>query len=794
MGKGAAMTTCIQPGCDGVIDSGYCTVCGFAPFHPAPSGPVPAARGAAALAAPSRPVSAAAAGPVPAGPPGPPLTALNGSAAYPDEPSISMPTRGSAPSRGSRSSSGRGRRGSLGAGLVDIQPIAGRDPASAVLPDPQVPENKRFCGRCQQPVGRSKDGRPGLAEGYCRNCGNRFSFVPKLAPGELVAGQYEVLGCLAHGGLGWIYLARDRNVSGRWVVLKGVLDSGDPEAMAAALAERRFLAEVEHPSIVRIYNFVQHTDRRMLTVAGYIVMEYVDGQSLKQLLAQHRQAGRSLPLPVALAYAIEALSALDYLHSRGLVYCDFKPENVIQTEEQLKLIDMGAVRRIGDEDEVLYGTVGFQAPEIKADGPSTSSDLYAVGRTLALLTFEFTGYQTTYKHKLPDPAQVPLLAEQDSFYRLLRRAANPEPQHRFSAASEMAEQLTGVLREALAVGDGSPRPTLSALFSPELQATGAQAAADLDRPFGAALPVAEVVAGLPLAQPDSTDPAAGYLAQLSTLDPASRSAALQAALSKQPGIAPEAAASPQVRLELARARIIAGDMDGALAALRDQHVSSLTGWRGTWYRGLYDLAAGRAGPARAAFEAVYDILPGELAPKLALAFAAEADGDLATAARYFQLVWTVDRSYVSATFGAARARLAAGDARAAETAVAAVPDTSSQYINAQIAAVRARFTGTGRAAITADDLQAAGARLDRLTLDTSHQLRLGAEVLRVALDCVTSGQPVGNGQLLGCRLNERELRFGLESSYRSLARLEPDPARRDSLVDLANQVRPRTWS
>jgi len=107
----------------------------------------------------------------------------------------------------------------LGAGLVEVPPVPARDPAAAILPDPKVPENRRFCGNCGQLVGQARDGRPGLADGFCRNCGTRFSFTPKLEPGELVAGQYEVLGCLAHGGLGWIYLARDRNVSDRWVVL-----------------------------------------------------------------------------------------------------------------------------------------------------------------------------------------------------------------------------------------------------------------------------------------------------------------------------------------------------------------------------------------------------------------------------------------------------------------------------------------------------------------------------------------------------------------------------------------------
>ncbi len=199
-----------------------------------------------------------------------------------------------------------------------------------------------------------------------------------------MGGQYEVQGCIAHGGLGWIYLAIDRNVENRWVVLKGLLNSGDAEAMAVAKAEVLALAGVEHPNIVGIYNFVEHPDSAGVPV-GYIVMEFVGGTSLKQI-----RKARNAPLPPgqAVAYIVEIAPALGYLHSQGLAYCDFKPDNVMQVDEQLKLIDLGAVLRMDDEESAIYGTVGYQAPEIAETGPTVASDVYTVGRTLAVLVMD----------------------------------------------------------------------------------------------------------------------------------------------------------------------------------------------------------------------------------------------------------------------------------------------------------------------------------------------------------------------------------------------------------------------
>ena len=749
-------TRCTQPGCDGTIEGGYCNLCGLADASGGSS--------------------------------------RSGSTGSGSTGSRSVPS-GSG-SRRSRPSGSHTSRGSLGAGLIEVPPVPARDPASAVLADPQVPESKRFCGACERPVGRGRDGRPGLAEGYCPHCGTQFSFTPKLAPGELVARQYEVLGCLAHGGLGWIYLAVDHNLGRRWVVLKGLLNTGDSAAQEAAIAERRFLAEVEHPNIVGVYNFVQHADRRTGEEAGYIVMEYVGGQSLRQLLLARRAARESLPLAVALAYMIEVLPALGYLHNRGLVYCDFKPDNVIQTEEQLKLIDMGGVRRIDDDEGAIYGTVGYQAPEIADQGPSPSSDLYTVGRALAVLTFEFSGYQSTYQYSLPDPADVPVLAANESFARVLRRATHRDPAGRFGSAAEMAEQLTGVLREVLAVGDQQPRPAFSTLFSPELQAVGVPSILPEDSSAPQQPPdPGEVAAGLPIPQVDTADPAAGFLAALGTVEPAQLTTVLAAAVAGAQGTPPEVAESPETLFALVRARIVSGDVTSAWQTLTSLADEQADDWRVNWYRGLAELGAWNAAGARDTFDAVCDLLPGELAPKLALAFAAEAAGDQEAAARHFALVWTVDRSFVSAAFGLARTLLRAGDRAGAIAALTGVPATSSHYVAAQVAAVRIRISPpAGEACVSADDLREAGRDFARLTLDPTAVHQVTAEVLRAALERALSAKPLGAGQLLGSEPTERSLRFGLERSYRAQAQLASDRRRRTALVDLANDVRPSTWS
>ncbi|MFF7530749.1 tetratricopeptide repeat protein [Streptomyces bobili] len=750
--------------------------------------------------------------------------------------------------RSSGSTAGSSGRARLGVGLVAVPQVPRPDPRAMVLDNPEVPERKRFCSRsdCGAPVGRARGEREGRTEGFCTKCGHPYSFVPKLKAGDVVHGQYEVVGCLAHGGLGWVYLAVDKAVSDRWVVLKGLLDTGDQDAMEAAISERRFLAEIEHANIVRIYNFVEHLDQRTGSLDGYIVMEYVGGKSLKEIANDRRTPdGKRDPLPVeqACAFGIEALEALGHLHSRNLLYCDFKVDNAIQTEDQLKLIDMGAVRRMDDDESAIYGTVGYQAPEVADVGPSVASDLYTVGRTLAVLTFDFQGYTTAYADSLPDPDSIAVFHRYESFYRLLVRATDPDPARRFASAQEMAEQLTGVLREVVSLQSGRPRPALSTLFGPEVKVTdtelfprldgevsrlgsrvtatrrrpGTTAAAGGDGPAGlvpsprvpGALPAASGAAAaglvrlvpapaaglaLPVPHVDPSDPNAGFLAGLLASAPVELITALAAA----------PAPSVETRLRQIRAWLENGDSEAALMSLAKLEGERPDDWRVVWYRGVASLVTGDQEGAALAFDAIYDAFPGEPTPKLALGLCAEVLGQLDNAAEYYRLVWSTDPSFVSAAFGLARVQLASGDRGSAVRTLESVPESSIHYTAARVAAVRARLrqrTATAADVPFQEDLAAAAAQiqaLDAYGLDPTRREQLSAEVLGCALDWVLSGGRGSTGPgaprgLLGSELDERGLRFGLERSYRTLARLATGAEERIDLVERANRYRPRTW-
>ncbi len=677
----------------------------------------------------------------------------------------------------------------LGGGLVEIPRVRAKDPLEALMSNPVVAESKRFCWNCGRPVGRSTDDGEALSEGWCPHCGSAYSFLPQLSPGDKIADQYEIKGCIAHGGLGWVYLALDHNVNERPVVLKGLVHSGDAEAQKIAMLERRFLAEVTHPGIVKIYNFVEHEDKHGNPV-GYIVMEFVGGTSLKQA------KGERVPVAQAIGYMLEILPALGYLHSIGLAYNDLKPENIMITEEQLKLIDLGAVSTINSFG-YLYGTPGYQAPEIVRTGPTVATDIYTVGRTLAALTLSLRTRKGRYVDGLPE--DDPVLTEYDSFARLLRRAIDPDPRRRFASSEEMTSQLLGVLREVVARDTGVARPGLSTVFSPSRSTFGvdllvAHTDVYLDgQVHSERLTAQEIVKALqvPLVDPadiGATVISANVLSQpVQTLD--SLRAARHGALDSE-GI--DLSESVELPLMEVRALLDLGDVAKATRKLDDLAERIGWRWRLVWFRAVSAMLTSDYDSATKYFTEVLDTLPGELAPKLALAATAELAGaaiDEAPQRKFYDTVWSTDNGVISAGFGLARSESAAGDRDGAVRTLDQVPVMSRHFTTARLTSAVTLLSGRSTNEITEQHIRDAARRVEALPDTEARVLQIRALVLGTAMDWLADNTASTN-HILGFPFTEHGLQLGVETSLRNLARVAPTQAHRYALVDLANSVRP----
>ncbi|MEU4314117.1 tetratricopeptide repeat protein [Nocardia sp. NPDC024068] len=695
----------------------------------------------------------------------------------------------------------------LGAGLVALPRVDPVDPASAVLADPVVPEHKRFCWKCQAPNGRSGPSGPGAVAGECERCGSAYNYLPALSEGEVVAEQYVVKGCLAHGGLGWIYLAVDTNVSDRWVVLKGLQNPQDFEAHVVALAERQFLSEITHPGVVKIYNFVKHRSHREIA-DGYIVMEYVGGRSLKKMLDM--TAPERIPVAEALAYTMEVLPALDYLHSFGLAYNDLKPDNIMVTDDEVKLIDLGAVAAMESYGSI-YGTPGYQAPEIIETGPTVASDIYAAGRTLAALVLDLRkDAQGNYSPDAPTAADYPLLRRYPCLQRLLVRATHTDPTRRFPSGYAMYCQLAGVLRMVLAADSGREHPQASVEFGSLRGDFGidtliGQTDGMVDgghRSLG--LDAAAVVAALPIPLIDADDPSLELLAPLLHSDARQTLDSLRQTSERIAAGTIDAPETFEVEgaLTAIRAHLDLGDLDSARALLEVLRPRAVTDWRVEWFSGVTALLAERYEDAYLHFDEVHTMLPGEIAAALALAASAElvlqslsdpADSERwhRAAEGFYRLVWQTNHGVVSAAFGLARRLAADGKLLQAVQVLDGVPDTSRHHGTA-------RMTGSlllvsrPHGDITEVDLLEAASRLE--LPDEPRALQMQVVVVGAALEWLRSRlrPAAADSTLLGYPLTVAGLRGGLESRLRALARTAPGKLHRYRLVDLANSVRPHT--
>ncbi len=272
-------------------------------------------------------------------------------------------------------------------------------------------------------------------------------------------GQYQVLAPLGAGGMARVYRAYHPQLA-RYVAVKVLRDdlAAGPEFLARFRREAQAVAGLRHPHIVQVFDFDAQGD------VAYMVMELLEGDTLKARLHAQRDpaAGSALPLGEAGRVMLDALDGLGYAHGEGLIHRDLKPANLMLTRRgQVVLTDFGIAQMVGATPQTLtgtlLGTLNYMAPEQGLRGEcSPRSDLYALGIVLyEMLTGRVPFEADTPLAILMKHANAPLPAPRAlnpalpaPLERVLLKALAKEPEARYASAAEMSADLQAALHEA----------------------------------------------------------------------------------------------------------------------------------------------------------------------------------------------------------------------------------------------------------------------------------------------------------------------------------------------------------
>jgi serine/threonine-protein kinase len=276
-------------------------------------------------------------------------------------------------------------------------------------------------------------------------------------------GKYELEKFLG-GGMSHVYRAKD-SVLGRVVAVKVLTDSGmaDPETKARFLQEARMASNIQHENIISVYDFGEDQGR------PYMVMEFLDGESLRDALKNEHMGDVNNRLRIAL----QAGRALDYIHTKKIIHRDIKPENInLDSTGKVKLMDFGIAKREGVQltrAGFTLGTPYYMAPEQVLGRPLTpQADVYAYG----ILIFELlTGAKPVMGESIERIFQVilyePLNLEPlkdvkipPALVGIVGRCTEKQPEKRPPSVGSVCDELERILMEATGAKAGPNKATM----------------------------------------------------------------------------------------------------------------------------------------------------------------------------------------------------------------------------------------------------------------------------------------------------------------------------------------------
>ena len=299
------------------------------------------------------------------------------------------------------------------------------------------PPDAQFCNKCSTPLAGAVAPAPGL--------------TGQLAPQSQLAGRYRILRRVGQGGMGAVYEAEDARLPGKqWAVKEmsdaALTDAERAEALQSFHREADLLAALDHPNLPQVTDFFEADGKH------YLVMEFVDGQTLEELVAG---AARPLPPETVLGLGVDLCRVLDYLHScrPPIIFRDLKPANImIGRDGVIKLIDFGIARLFTpgkSRDTTTLGTPGYAAPEQYGKGQTDArSDLYALGATLHFLLTARDPADEPFKFPPARRLNPAVSAELEA---VVARAVATNADERWPSARDMRRALTRAAAGPVAV-------------------------------------------------------------------------------------------------------------------------------------------------------------------------------------------------------------------------------------------------------------------------------------------------------------------------------------------------------